>query len=110
MPVRTSSVCGESRVHSAGLELGCASRAAVPGAVRAAACHPLLPATCCCLAPAAVQYLHALALALAPYGPSVLFYLAAAVSDFFMPWADMVRQRGSRMPEAGSTPPPPCCW
>jgi hypothetical protein len=31
------------------------------------------------------------ALALAPLGPWVLFYLAAAVSDFFMPWPDMVR-------------------
>lgn len=38
-----------------------------------------------------VQYLRALAAALAPCGPSALFYLAAAVSDFFMPWAEMVR-------------------
>jgi hypothetical protein len=37
-----------------------------------------------------VQYLHALAGALEPCGPSVLFYLAAAVSDFYMPWPDMV--------------------
>lgn len=38
-----------------------------------------------------LQYLHAIARALAPGGPAVLFYLAAAVSDFFMPWAEMVR-------------------
>jgi len=38
-----------------------------------------------------VQYLQAIAEVLAPYGPSVLFYLAAAVSDFFMPWTEMVR-------------------
>jgi hypothetical protein len=38
-----------------------------------------------------LKYLHAIADALAPGGPAVLFYLAAAVSDFFMPWADMVR-------------------
>ncbi|PRW20971.1 phosphopantothenate--cysteine ligase 2-like isoform X1 [Chlorella sorokiniana] len=40
-----------------------------------------------------LKYLHAIADALAPGGPAVLFYLAAAVSDFFMPWADMAEHK-----------------
>ena len=40
------------------------------------------------------QYLRAISAALEPCGPAVLFYLAAAVSDFFMPWEDMVRVGG----------------
>ncbi|KAL4420389.1 hypothetical protein ABPG75_010045 [Micractinium tetrahymenae] len=40
-----------------------------------------------------LAYLRALAAALAPRGPSVLFYLAAAVSDFFMPWSDMAEHK-----------------
>lgn len=33
-------------------------------------------------------------MALRPYGSQVLFYLAAAVSDFFIPWKDLVRSAG----------------
>lgn len=55
----------------------------------APACLP--SPTACSSPPDVPQYLHAIARALAPGGPAVLFYLAAAVSDFFMPWADMVR-------------------
>ncbi|KAL4424661.1 hypothetical protein ABPG77_004468 [Micractinium sp. CCAP 211/92] len=40
-----------------------------------------------------LTYLRVLAAALAPCGPSVLFYLAAAVSDFFMPWAEMAEHK-----------------
>lgn len=57
--------------------------------------------------PARPQYLRAIAAALAPGGPAVLFYLAAAVSDFFMPWADMVRGAGGgggrALPEGSPT-------
>lgn len=41
-----------------------------------------------------LQYLETTALALRPYGSQVLFYLAAAVSDFFIPWKDLVRAAG----------------
>ena len=37
------------------------------------------------------QYLRAIAEALRPCGRHAAFYLAAAVSDFFIPWRDMVR-------------------
>jgi hypothetical protein len=37
------------------------------------------------------QYLRAIAEALRPCGRAAAFYLTAAVSDFFIPWADMVR-------------------
>ncbi|KAL4854319.1 Phosphopantothenate--cysteine ligase 1 [Chlorella vulgaris] len=40
-----------------------------------------------------LKYLQAVALALAPHGPSVLFYMAAAVSDFYMPWSDMAEHK-----------------
>lgn len=36
------------------------------------------------------QFLQLIAEALRPLGPRAAFYLAAAVSDFFVPWADMV--------------------
>ena len=37
------------------------------------------------------QYLRAIAEVLRPCGRDAAFYLAAAVSDFFVPWRDMVR-------------------
>jgi hypothetical protein len=40
-----------------------------------------------------VAYLEALSTALAPLGPSVIFYLAAAVSDFFVPWRDLAEHK-----------------
>lgn len=40
-----------------------------------------------------LQYLRAIAQALAPLGPQVVFYLAAAVSDFYLPWSELVRQQ-----------------
>ncbi|KAI8468322.1 MAG: DNA/pantothenate metabolism flavoprotein [Monoraphidium minutum] len=36
-----------------------------------------------------LQYLRAVALAAAPFGPGVMFYLAAAVSDFYIPWSSL---------------------
>ncbi len=41
--------------------------------------------------PCVRQYLRAIAEALRPCGRAAAFYLAAAVSDFFIPWSDMVR-------------------
>ena len=38
------------------------------------------------------QYLRAIAEELRPHGRDAAFYLAAAVSDFFIPWRDMVRE------------------
>lgn len=38
-----------------------------------------------------IQYLKTVACILQPMGPRVLFYLAAAVSDFYIPWNQMVR-------------------
>ena len=40
---------------------------------------------------AAAQSLRAIAGALRPCGPKAAFYLAAAVSDFYVPWPRMVR-------------------
>lgn len=40
------------------------------------------------------QYLRAIAEALRPCGRAAAFYLAAAVSDFFIPWKDMVSLTG----------------
>lgn len=37
-----------------------------------------------------VQYLEVIAAALRPLGSQAAFYLAAAVSDFYIPWPDMV--------------------
>ena len=54
-------------------------------------CVRFLPVTPPPPPPARTQLLHLLAVTLQPYGAQVLFYLAAAVSDFFMPWPDMVR-------------------
>ena len=50
------------------------------------------------------QYLQAVAEALQPCGRGAAFYLAAAVSDFFIPWRDMVRVHGchSRAPRCTS--------
>ncbi|KAG1669832.1 hypothetical protein FOA52_001662 [Chlamydomonas sp. UWO 241] len=36
-----------------------------------------------------LTFLRLIALSLAPYGPRVLFYLAAAVSDFYVPWSEL---------------------
>ena len=61
-------------------------------------CCPLLP-RCARItrhSPAHPQYLRAIAAALQPAGAAALFYLAAAVSDFYMPWADMVGLVGAR--------------
>jgi hypothetical protein len=41
--------------------------------------------------PVPVQYLKAIALASSVLGQQMSFYLAAAVSDFYIPWSDMVR-------------------
>ncbi len=38
-----------------------------------------------------LQFLQVIAEAVRPLGRRAAFYLAAAVSDFFVPWADMVR-------------------
>ncbi len=40
--------------------------------------------------PCGLQKLRAIALALQRCGPRAAFYLAAAVSDFYIPWPDMV--------------------
>jgi hypothetical protein len=37
-----------------------------------------------------LQYLRAIGQALAPLGPQVVLYLAAAVSDFYLPWSELV--------------------
>ncbi|GFH12767.1 phosphopantothenate--cysteine ligase 2-like isoform X1 [Haematococcus lacustris] len=42
---------------------------------------------------AAAQCLRSVALALAPCGAQVLFYLAAAVSDFYLPWAELAEHK-----------------
>ncbi len=39
-----------------------------------------------------LQYLQIIAKALGPYGQQAMFYLAAAVSDFYIPWSQLVRQ------------------
>jgi len=38
-----------------------------------------------------LQYLKAIGKALSPLGHQVVFYLAAAVSDFYLPWTELVR-------------------
>jgi hypothetical protein len=40
--------------------------------------------------PSLLQYLRAIVQALAPLGPQVVLYLAAAVSDFYLPWSELV--------------------
>ena len=42
-----------------------------------------------------LQSLKVIATALEPLGPTACFYLAAAVSDFYLPWADMVSVHAS---------------
>jgi len=37
-----------------------------------------------------MQILRGVATMLQPLGPRVLYYLAAAVSDFYLPWSEMV--------------------
>jgi len=37
-----------------------------------------------------MQSLRCIALAMKPLGPRALFYLAAAVSDFYIPWTELV--------------------
>jgi hypothetical protein len=44
--------------------------------------------------PGPAQYLRAVARAAAPYGGDCMFYLAAAVSDFYIPWDSLVRAWG----------------
>lgn len=39
------------------------------------------------------QALRAIATAVAPYSSSVLFYLAAAVSDFYVPWDELAEHK-----------------
>lgn len=46
------------------------------------------------LVPTAAQYLKHIALASSVLGSQMSFYLAAAVSDFYIPWSDMVRHLG----------------
>lgn len=41
----------------------------------------------------ATQYLKAIGEALAPLGSQALFYLAAAVSDFYLPWSQLVSMK-----------------
>ena len=38
-----------------------------------------------------LQFLQIISLALRSSGKKILFYLAAAVSDFYIPWSDLVR-------------------
>ncbi|KAF8065879.1 phosphopantothenate--cysteine ligase 1 [Scenedesmus sp. PABB004] len=40
-----------------------------------------------------LQCLRAIARAAAPFGPQVAFYLAAAVSDFYLPWSQLVEHK-----------------
>ena len=44
-----------------------------------------------------LQSLKVIANALEPLGPTACFYLAAAVSDFYLPWADMVNALASSL-------------
>jgi hypothetical protein len=37
-----------------------------------------------------LQYLRAIGCSAAPFGQQVVFYLAAAVSDFYVPWSQLV--------------------
>jgi hypothetical protein len=53
-----------------------------------------MPSLLCPLVPAAAQYLKHIALASSVLGSQMSFYLAAAVSDFYIPWSDMVRHLG----------------
>lgn len=56
-----------------------------------AACwHPPPP---CPLRPPAAQLLEIIARVVAGRGAQVMFYLAAAVADFFLPWSEMVRRQ-----------------
>ena len=41
-----------------------------------------------------LQYLRAIAAQLEPHGPKAMFYLAAAVSDFYIPWPELVSRAG----------------
>lgn len=40
-----------------------------------------------------LQYLRVIAECLKPCGQQAMFYLAAAVSDFFLPWSQMVEHK-----------------
>lgn len=40
-----------------------------------------------------LQYLRAIAEAVATLGPSAMFYLAAAVSDFYIPWSRLAEHK-----------------
>jgi hypothetical protein len=55
--------------------------------------------------------LKAIAKALAPLGPQVVFYLAAAVSDFYLPWSQLVRDTQLTIKASGCSllKPALCC-
>lgn len=57
-----------------------------------APCVHSLPAAAAaaCFVVLLVQHLKAIGEAAMPYGPQVVFYLAAAVSDFYVPWSQLV--------------------
>eukprot|EP00798_Chlamydomonas_sp_ICE-L_P011496 gene11496-34213_t len=40
-----------------------------------------------------LQYLRTLSVAMQPFGPQVMFYLAAAVSDFYIPWSELAEHK-----------------
>lgn len=48
------------------------------------------PTLICCMNACVKQILRMIALSLRSLGPSAMFYLAAAVSDFYVPWESMV--------------------
>jgi hypothetical protein len=55
---------------------------------------------------ACAQHLRDVALELAPYGPRAMLYLAAAVSDFYVPWPELVRLSGLRVSSPAYNPGP----
>ena len=77
-------LCGLRCEHAA-----CKAVALLCSALHVALCCYVLSATKC--SALSRQYLRAIAEALRPRGRDAAFYLAAAVSDFFIPWRDMVR-------------------
>ncbi len=60
-----------------------------------------------CTAPALLQYLRLIAELLQPYGSQAMFYLAAAVSDFYVPWGQLTHHKIQRL-AAGWLLEPPC--
>lgn len=51
-----------------------------------------------------LQYLREIALQLRTVGPRALFYLAAAVSDFYIPWSQLVRSHPRTVQHAALRP------